>query len=128
LSDSDVGRHLARVFYNCRSYRGKYQSSRQQYETNKSPESKRQLAVDLLQLQSCLSDHACPQRSRAFAMCWSSLPPELIQEFKREGMAHYLCMSERQAIERCVGGIVSQAVRHATAEDSEFQDDLMAIA
>jgi hypothetical protein len=129
LSDTDVGRRFARVLYNCRSHRETYLSSREHYEKDKtSQDSKRKLAADGMQLQSCLVARVCPQRWQRFGECWSHMPPELVQEFQQAGMAHYLCRSERQAIERCVGDFVSQSTRQATADEAEFTDDLMAIA
>jgi hypothetical protein len=128
LSDSDVGRNFARVAYNCRSFAEKYRTSQIEFASNSnSADAKQQVAKDKMELQSCLAARACPRRWQAFGKCWSIMPPELVQEFQEAGMVSFLCMSEKQAIERCVGNLVSQAVRQATIEDSEFNDDVMVI-
>lgn len=129
LAESDVGRRLQRVLFQCRSYKDKYLVSRERYEKDKtSDDSKRQLSMDILQLQSCLASRACPRRYQAFGQCWSQIPPELVQEFQQAGLVHYMCQAERQSIERCAGELVSQAVRQADGEaPTSAMNDLMTI-
>lgn len=128
LAVSDVGRSFARVSYSCRSFVEKYQTSKTKLASDAtSAEAKQQFAKDRTNLQSCLAARACPRRWQAFGKCWSIMPPELVQEFEEAGMVGFLCMSEKQAIERCAGNIASQVVRQATVEDSEFNDDDMVI-
>jgi hypothetical protein len=76
----------------------------------------------------CLSYHSCPPRWRAYSSCWSDLgglTAEQAAELHRAGVGvlDFVCRRERTDLERCVGGHVSSAVRHADAPWDEWRDD-----
>jgi hypothetical protein len=127
LSETATGHRLAHIFQQCKPYREKFWASKASYEKSKSAESKKQYAVDLIILQSCLSARACPHRWQVYGQCWSQIPPQLVREYSDAGVIKYLCASERQGVERCVSNLVSQAVREATEEESGT-DNLMVIS
>lgn len=121
------GTEIATAILNCQSNAEKLDSSRENAKSTKLPEWSRQAAMDELKLQECLVAQVCPRRLESFKSCWSRLRSDKVRAAEEAGMVGLLCMTEKQAVERCVGSLVSQAVRQATPEDSEFDDDLMAI-
>jgi len=139
LKSQPVGNELQQIFLQCRPYRGKLLQvtkhiKEQQLERQKSgqcPTKEQQhdqtqlLKQHTQNYQNCLASAACPERYQTFRACWNRMPPQVVQEFEQHRMTHYLCDTERQAVERCVGTIVSRGVRAAvgTAEgDIEGSD------
>jgi hypothetical protein len=128
LSETPTGKQLQRVMYQCRAQRENYTKARKAYEEDRISKDKQlQVRKDVYVLQSCLSARACPERYQAFAKCWARIPPAAVDEFKQAGMIKFLCLSEREAVERCTARLVSSSVRLATAEDGLNDDDIMVI-
>ncbi|KAL7552699.1 hypothetical protein ACHAWF_015936 [Thalassiosira exigua] len=51
----------------------------------------------------CLAAATCPERTKRLAACWKRMDPQLIRLMEKEGVEGFVCLEEREAVERCVG-------------------------
>lgn len=51
----------------------------------------------------CLAKATCPDRTSRLLKCWKSVDPQLLKMMEQEGMEDFICMQEREAVERCIG-------------------------
>ena len=59
----------------------------------------------------CLAASSCPHRAERMVSCWASVDARVIGMMERHGMGRYICSEEREAVERCVGGVVQRAMK-----------------
>ena len=62
----------------------------------------------------CQNQVSCPERMNRLATCWSAFGPVVIKKFTEAGQEGLICKSEREAVERCSGGLVQRLMRSAT--------------
>lgn len=124
LRNSDVGKDLVNILQNCNGPREKVLASMKLLQDESADEDDEKLHKrNFLQLQTCLLRASCPLRMKNFETCWNVVGRELMKQNKREiAVSRRTCQSERQALERCAGNLVSRSVRQAV-EDSLDDDD-----
>jgi len=65
----------------------------------------------------CQNQVSCPERMNRLATCWSAFGPVVIQKITEAGQEGLICKSEREAVERCSGGLVQRLMRSATDDE-----------
>mmetsp|Transcript_40608 Transcript_40608/g.74242 ORF Transcript_40608/g.74242 Transcript_40608/m.74242 type:complete len:290 (-) Transcript_40608:102-971(-) len=59
----------------------------------------------------CLANATCPDRTRRLLTCWESADPQWVKRMEQHGMEGYVCLEEREAVERCVGRSVQRVMK-----------------
>jgi len=143
--NSDAGRRLSTALARCEGMKQKMQreqrllkaameqaSNPQQPQQQQHQQQARKAQIvkmkdATIQYVDCLSYMSCPERWKQYTQCWtdlSSLPLPQLREIsnsvRQQGVGFEIfCHKERHALERCVGNLVSEAVRSAdTPADS----------
>ena len=65
----------------------------------------------------CQNQVSCPERMNRLATCWSAFGPVVFKKFTEAGQEGLICKSEREAVERCSGGLVQRLMRSATDDE-----------
>ena len=60
----------------------------------------------------CLANGICPTQTRRLLTCWQSLDPRWVKMMKEQGLESYICLEEREAVERCVGVGVQRVMKN----------------
>mmetsp|Transcript_23129 Transcript_23129/g.50097 ORF Transcript_23129/g.50097 Transcript_23129/m.50097 type:complete len:279 (-) Transcript_23129:2087-2923(-) len=59
----------------------------------------------------CLANATCPNRVKRLLTCWESVDPQWVNMMQQQGMDGFVCMEEKEAVERCVGLGVQRAMK-----------------
>lgn len=59
----------------------------------------------------CLANAVCPDRTRRLLTCWKSLHPQRVEMMEQGGVEEFICLEERQAVERCIGLAVQRGMK-----------------
>ena len=51
----------------------------------------------------CLANATCPDQTEKLLKCWKSADKNWVKAMQRTGNDEYICMDEREAVERCLG-------------------------
>lgn len=124
LRNSHVGNELVNILAACREDRSKAMASMKLLEEGQSPddgEHEKTHEMNLLRFQTCLLRKSCPGRMKRFEQCWTAISRRMIRDQRTYAVSRLTCQSERQALERCAGSLVSRSVREAM-EDSALAD------
>jgi hypothetical protein len=128
ISQSEPGLRLATAIAKCRGVRGEMVQARKELSASDGSDQTLRIRDQMQKMKysECLGYHTCPERWKQYTQCWSNLsriPLEDLKEINEQGALPLLCQSERQSLERCVGSVVSGAVR-AGASGSDDMNDL----
>lgn len=118
---SEVGEELAKVFSQCENSRLRTMICKRRLEQSSAKQDRQSYEQNLVGMQECLLNTACPERMRQFMTCWTTVDPSAVKHMKDHGLVRYICQSERQALERCGGQLVARSVR--AADEDPFDDD-----
>lgn len=122
LRNSDIGNELMDILQYCREDRAKTLASMKLLEDSTDEDDTKSHEMNLLRFQTCLLRKACALRMSRYEECWTKVSRRMIREKRDIAVSRLTCQSERQALERCAGNIVSQSVREAM-EDSFLDTD-----
>ncbi|KAL9184289.1 hypothetical protein ACHAXT_002375 [Thalassiosira profunda] len=59
----------------------------------------------------CLAGAFCPERTRSLVSCWRELDKADAKLMEQQGLEGFICLEEREAVERCVGLGVQRAMK-----------------
>lgn len=122
LRNSHVGNELVNILAACREDRSKTMASMKLLEGESDDgENEKTHEMNLLRFQTCLLRKSCPGRMKRFEQCWTEISRRMIRDQRAYAVSRLTCQSERQALERCAGSLVSRSVREAM-EDSALAD------
>ena len=65
----------------------------------------------------CQNQVSCPERMDRLVTCWGAFGPVIIKKYSEAGQQGLICKSEREAVERCSGGLVQRLMRSATDDE-----------
>ena len=65
----------------------------------------------------CQNQVSCPERMDRLVTCWGAFGPVVIKKYSEAGQEGLICKSEREAVERCSGGLVQRLMRSATDDE-----------
>jgi hypothetical protein len=113
---------LAASIAKCKGIRGELQQARKAVEAPTGQDENLRIKHQMHKIKyaECLAYHTCPTRWQLYSTCWSNLSRVPLQDLKVISEARQLpllCQSERQSLERCVGSLVSGAVRAASIQE-----------
>lgn len=113
------GRRLSVALQKCLGLR------RQMLQTQQQEKEKQKLREKYHKYKDCLGYTSCPRQWMEYTECWTPLSHLGPQEVQERGGIEGKCRNELQLMERCVGGLVSAAVR-SVHEDAfaDFERDL----
>jgi hypothetical protein len=121
LRNSQTGNEIMNILASCREDRSKTMASMKLLEESGDEENEKAHEMNLLRFQTCLLRKSCPGRMSRFENCWTKISRRMIREQRTYAVSRFTCQSERQALERCAGSLVSRSVREAM-EDSALAD------
>lgn len=126
MAESIPGRTLAVALRKCEGLKQKAREA----STLEDREKARRLAKESsIKYLDCLAYATCQDRWKQYTQCWTSLSglsSEQLRYLQRVGLG-VACVQERHALERCVGGLVSETVRSSdeTYSHGTTMDDLV---
>ena len=121
LRNSNVGNEIVSILASCREDRSKTMASMKLIEESENEENEKAHEMNLLRFQTCLLRKSCPGRMQKYENCWMEISRRMIRDQRAYAVSRLTCQSERQALERCAGSLVSRSVREAM-EDSALVD------
>jgi len=118
LTGSDAGQQLGRAIVRCQGLKARVRAkSNESVPEGQLEARKKEIKEGTEKYIDCLTYSACTARWKNYTQCWTGLTKMSPDELRRlqEGGIETFCQSERQSLERCVGNLVSGAVRAADA-------------
>ena len=130
LTESEAGQQLGRAIVQCQGIRAKIKAKRNEPVREGEMEArKKEIKEGTEKYIDCITYLACNTRWKNYTRCWTALnemDPSQLREMQAQGGIEVFCQSERQSLERCVGNLVSGAVRASDASpfiDSELENE-----
>jgi hypothetical protein len=59
----------------------------------------------------CLANAVCPKRTGRLLSCWEKMNPRAAKIMAQQGLDHFVCLQEREAVERCIGLSVQKVMK-----------------
>lgn len=87
---------------------------------NEKPTDKEKQKRHAQRYSECLAHFTCPERRQAYNQCWQQYARQVDT---RRDQPMDKCLQERQALERCVGGLLSSGLRDMDASRAAFESD-----
>jgi hypothetical protein len=121
LSESNSGSRLSRAIVMCEKYKPNDSAmSVDGRSTIAHGEAVKNLnETKVTKYTDCLSHAACQERWRVYSTCWArdvhQLDSNVVRNLHTDRVLESLCQLERQSLERCIGGIVTNTAQLSEA-------------
>jgi hypothetical protein len=115
LSHTAIGHHIGNAIVVCDSLEQRKRKALKQQGISYVADDRQQAKQDTVMYKECLARAVCHERWKQYTYCWESTVNRMsynsVSALHMDERLLSLCLTERNALERCVGSIVSNVVR-----------------